>query len=535
MEKVQDKSSESYRLSKGLHLYSEGETYYRNRDYKTSLESLESSRTITEKLLKDHTDLARCYNAMGNCHFHLNKPTKALEFYNKAYEMQKKLAGSENHFDMPVYKNQVGTVYESQGKYEKAIECYNEALHLLDELKISGFWDEALFRRNLANALMFQGKFSDAVKPAERAYNIRKKLNGNHPETVRSIYQLGMIQANIEDHSKAFELFLTAWEMEQSLSAGNHSEVWRLIITRVEEMCDKLNNDEKKEQFKDDALKFCRHFWEEQKCSKQFRFTKYNKDIFYTIIYLLGDKTDKNEIEKDSLLLDMYEGLQSVTEEEFQEEFDQETNNTQLNEMLKERDEILEKSIELCLKLDEHEKLLKPKNSKLALYKKVLVRPDFIGKREYAYDKAKLKSRVEQLYKDVGQEKNIVEFRKNLLRTWQTQWEEGKGGEQSKEIGGAKEETINGILQLCKELKKEEMLKRYGKEALLFNEELWEMKQAKMNVPEKKKFLRNIKKIASSIGDHDREKCYHEAYQVSFLMLRQLRGSQKYKVPMMNW
>ncbi|KAJ7318900.1 hypothetical protein OS493_037026 [Desmophyllum pertusum] len=155
LDKVQDKSSESYRLSKGLYLYSEGEAYYKNRDYKKSLESLESSLTFTEELLSDHTDIARCYNAIGNCHFSQNRPMKALEFYNKAYQMQESLAG-EYHFDMPMYKNQIGTVHEGQGEYDKAVECYKEALKLLDELKLSGFWDEAHFCRNLANALMFQ-------------------------------------------------------------------------------------------------------------------------------------------------------------------------------------------------------------------------------------------------------------------------------------------------------------------------------------------------------------------------------------------
>ena len=96
--------------------------------------------------------------------------------------------------------------------------------------------------------------------------------------------------------------------------------------------------------------------------------------------------------------------------------------------------------------------------------------------------------------------------------------------EKTKEIGLAKEETINGILQLCKELNQEDMYKRYGKEALLFKEELWEARKAKMNAPEKKKFLRNIRNLASSIGDHGREKCYHEAYQVSFQILEEYKG-----------
>ena len=235
---VQDKSSETYSLSRGLYLHHEGEAYYSNRDYKRALESLQSSLKFSEELLKVHTDLARCYNAIGNCHYALDKPIKALDFYKKAYQMQVELAGSEYHFDMPMYKNQIGTVYESQGEYDKAVEWYRGALSLLEELKLSGFHDEAHFCRNLANALMFQEKDDEAVKPANRAYNIRKRILGNHPLTVRSIFQRAVIQVRFGEYERALKLFLEAWEMEKSLGEGNHSEVWRMIITGVEDMYD---------------------------------------------------------------------------------------------------------------------------------------------------------------------------------------------------------------------------------------------------------------------------------------------------------
>ncbi len=424
--------------------------------------------------------------------------------------MQKRLAGSEKHFDMPMYKSQFGTVYESQGKYDKAVECYDEALRLLKELKLSGFHDEAHFQRNLANALMFQEKYLEAAEHADKAYNIRMKILGNHPLTVRSIYQRAMIQASLEDHNKALELFLAAWDMEKSLNSGNHSEVWRLIITRVEEMCDKLNKGEKKRQFRKDALKFCQDFWEEEKHP-----TKNNKDVIDVILYLLDEEKDKYETEKEALCFYERMLMQSATEKEFQEEFDKNTSNSLLNKMLKERDEILDKVVYLCLQLDEHENLRKYKSNKLALYKNVLMRPGFVGKKEYGYDKAALKSKVEQLYQELGQKEKIPEFQENLLHAWQNHWEEGKDEWKAKEIGVGRERMINGILQLCKELKKEEMFKRYGKEALSFYENTWEAKYSKMRPSEIKKFLREIKQIALSIGDHEREKCYHEAYQVS--------------------
>ena len=515
---VQDKSSDSYKLSKGLYLQHEGEIYYRNGNYNRSLESLESSRKCTEELLKAHTDLARCYNAIGNCLYHLGKPMKALEFYNKAYQMQKDLAGSEYHLDMPMYKNQIGTVYESQGDYVAAVEWNRGALSLLEELKLSGFHDEAHFQRNLANALMFQKKYHEAVKPANRAYDIRKKILGNHPLTVRSIFQRAVLQANFGEHNIALKLFLEAWEMEKSLGTRNHSEVWRKIITGVEDMYDKTTwlFTSKKKEFKKDALKFCKRFWDEEKRSAQFGFTKKNREIIDAILYLVGDKKD-NETAEDALWF--YDGVQSATEEEFQEEFDQETDSSVLNKMLKERDEFLDKVIELCLQLDDREKLTMYKNIKLALYKKVLMRPDLVGEKDYGYDKMTLKSKVEKLYQDLGEKEKIPEFQENLLGAWQKQWEEGRGEEKTKETGVARERMIKGILQLCKELNKEEMSRRYGEEALNFYEHIWEVKHAEMRPRDEKKFLRDIKQLASSIGDHKREMCYHEALQVGFYLL----------------
>ena len=491
------------------------------RDYMKALQSLELSLQLTEELLKVHPDLARCYNVIGNCHFHLNKLEKALEFYSKAYNMQEELAGSEYHFDIPMYKNQIGTVYESQGDYEKAEQCYRDGLQLLKELKLSGFHDNAHFCRNLANALMFQRKFLEAVEPAEMAFNIRMKLLGNHPLTVRSIFQRAVLQANFGEFAKALELFLEAWKMEKSLGAGNHSEVWRKIIRSCEDMYDFTTKNKKmeqylpsffskKEQFRKDALKFCQHFWDEEKRSALFSFTSFNKEIIDALLYLVHDQKDKDETEKDALWF--YEGMQSATMKEFQEEFDQETNNSVLNEMLKERDEFLDKVIEFCLQRTEFEKFARHKRIKLALYKKVLVRPGFVGEKEYAYDKATLKGKVEQLYRDVGEEEYIPEFQQELLCTWRKQWEKGKGGDVKDVV--SRERTITGMVQLSKE-----MLIRHGNEALSFYENTWELKQAEMKPPEMEKFLHDVKQLASCIGDHEREKVYGKALQVDFYLI----------------
>ena len=511
LEKVEDQSSESFMLTKGLYLHTEGEILWRNRDYKKALASLELSLTFSEPLLKEHTDLARCYNAIGNSFFHLDQPKKALEFYEKAYKMQEKLA-SENHFDMPMYKNQIGTAYEGLEDYEKAVQWYRDALSLLEDLKLSGYWDEAHFLRNLANALMFQKKYKEAIEPSERAYNIRMKLLGNHPQTVRSIFQRGVLQANLKHPKEALKLFLEAWEMEKSLGVGNHSEVWRKIITGVEDMCDLTLNILRKRSFRKEAFKFCQRFWEEQKASQQFTFNMFNKGIVDALNDLAHDKKDKAVVQKEQFWF--YEARCNANEREFQEKFHLETDNDALCVMLSERENLLDDTVVLCSRLKEREKVRKYKMDKVALYKMCLVRADFLGNKEDRSDKASLKMKVENLYKETGQKGMIVKFRETLLDLWQKQWEEGKSNEKTEKIGLERERTIEGILNLCLELKKVNMYRRYGQEALSFYEEIWEIKHAEMKDREMKKFLRKLKELASSIEDYTSEKFYKNALQV---------------------
>ena len=525
LKQVHDKTTESFKLTQGLYLYFEGEIYYQNRDYHRGIECLESSLDLMEGLLELDTKLARCYNALGNCYHRLDRQEKALEFYNKALKMQEELSGSD-HYDMPVYKNQIGIVYEDKGQYDEAVKWYKDALELLEELNCLGYEDEALFRRNLANAYVRQKKYEEADEEAKKALKIRRKILGNHPDTVRSIFQMGVIQANLKAYDKALDFFFEAWEMEKLLGAGNHSEVWRLIIKGVFDMhkfLKKKGAEKEKEEFRQDALAFCEGFWKEEKdkdkdkdkASPQFNFTPYNKEIIDAILFLLKKRTSKFGMKdkKEKALIDKYEkealwfydGMQRITEQSFNNEFDRAADNKVVNELLRERTAFLDKLIEFSSRHDEHEKLRKHKQGKMALFKKVLLRSDFVGE----------KTQEKELYEDFGEKGSIKGFRENLLTTWQRQWEEGKGNEESREKLLARWRIINGILKLCKELEMEDLRKRYGKEALSFGDGLLESRRSEMKNVEINRLLNELKEVALSIGDRKRKNAYRDALQVN--------------------
>ena len=521
LKQVDDKSTESFKLTQGLYLYFEGEIYYQNKDYQEAIECLESSLDLMEGPLKVDTHLARCYNALGNCYYELNRPEKALEFLNKALKMREELSGSDYHYDVACDKNGIGIVHEVKGEYDEAVKCYKDALELLKELKCLGYHDEALFRRKLGNVYFRQGKYHEALEESMKALNISVKILGNHPDNVWSIFKLGVIIANLQAYDIALDFFLVAWNMEKFLGAGNQSAVWRLIIEGVFDMhkfSKKKGAEKEKEEFRQDALAFCERFWKEEKASPQFNFTPYNKEIIDAILYLLEKRTSMFGLtdKKEKALIDKYErealwfydGMQGITEKSFNNEFDGATDNKVLNELLRERTAFLDKIIEFCSRHDEHEKLRKHKQGKVTLFKKVLVRSDFVG--EKTQEKLTLKKAVEDLYRDFGEKGSIKGFRENLLTTWQRQWEEGKGTEESGEKLVARWRLIKGILQLCKELGMKDHPTRYQKEEMSFSElHYHEMKPMKL-------FLNKMKELASSIRDREREKVYHPPLQVKF-------------------
>ena len=516
LEKVQDKAATSFKITQSLYSSTEGEIYYKTQDYKKALQSLKLCLHYMEEFPEVNLQLARCYNAMGNCYYHgLEDYNKALDFYSKATKMTEEISGtSEYHYDLPVYKNQIGTVYEGQGDYAKAIEYYKEAIRLLEELNISGCPDEANFQRNLANAYLYQDNFKEAVEPAERAFEIRKKYLGDHPDTVRSIFQRGLIQAFLEEAKKALDLFKKAWEMEKLLQPGNHSVVWKQIIEYIVYF---IKDGNQKKKFEKEALAFCQRMWKEEKEISTFSFNKSTKEIIDTLMgFLREGKRDEStiyEYEKEELWF--YDGFQRSTEQDFCGEFDAETDNGELNKMICDRIELINKILDLCNRLDRHEMRIKYQRIKLTIYRKGIFKRNFVGEKEN--EKETVKKAVEQLYTELGEEERIAKFLESLLSSWIVHWEQRGGGADESEMSSlAKERTIRGILQLCKDLNKENQYRRFGKEAIIFFEDLWGEKADEMDARMTKKFLREIKDLASSVRDYERGWLYQDVYQVSW-------------------
>jgi len=301
--------------------------------------------------------------------------------------------------------------------------------------------------------------------------------------------------------------------MEKSLQPGNHSVVWKLIIEHIIYF---IKDDIQKKKFEQEALKFCQRLWKEEKEMSTFGFNKFTKEIIDTLMQLLrdGERDESTIYEYEKEELWFYDEFQSSTEQDFWRNFDAETDDGELNKMISDRVQLIDKILALSERLDQHEMRTKYQRIKLAIYRKVLFRPNFVGYNENK--KEMIKKSVEQLYRDLGEKERIAEFLESLLSSWIVHWEQWGGGAGASEMSLlARERTIRGILQLCRELNKQKLYRRFGREAIIFYEDLWREEVEEMDTRRIKKVLCEIKDLASSVEDYERERHYQDVYKVS--------------------
>ena len=210
-------AQDSYDAERSLYLYVKGEILEEKNKAEEALELLSQSLKIRKRIFKEHVLTMRTMNAIGNCLQRLERYDEVHHYYYETMQMRRKVTGSDRHIDMPVYYNQLTTLHEVNGRakklsaqsikdecrakamYEQAdvefkatVDWYQKALDLEVELGVSGFGNTATYHKNMANTYMHMKDYDKAFEAASKALEIRKNIFKTHPETVKSLYQVGI-------------------------------------------------------------------------------------------------------------------------------------------------------------------------------------------------------------------------------------------------------------------------------------------------------------------------------------------------------
>ena len=119
---------------------------------------------------------------IGNIYYRLLQPSKALVYWQKALEHDRKRLGGQ-HLNVAISHSNIGLVYEYQGNYSKAIKHHQIGLRRRIDALGEQHPDVAISYNGIGNVYSDQGHYTEALKHYQIGLRMRKAaLGGQHTD-----------------------------------------------------------------------------------------------------------------------------------------------------------------------------------------------------------------------------------------------------------------------------------------------------------------------------------------------------------------
>ncbi len=188
-----------------------GRIYLEDERYADAIGVLEEAVSISESI-GDRQLMAEGYATTGKYHYAIGNDTKALEFLNKAIELDRK----EGYKAMGGKLNLLGLVYIRGGKVKEVEDIFKEALsyNVSDgyHLEIANSY------RGIGDILEAKGMLKDAEEMFQKALD-SDKTAGNSRKIAIDLARLGNLSLKGKDYKEALDYFMRAYGV--NLNADN--------------------------------------------------------------------------------------------------------------------------------------------------------------------------------------------------------------------------------------------------------------------------------------------------------------------------
>lgn len=196
------------------------------KHFKESLNILKRAENKMAKLSLKSTALGN----IGNIYHNLGKPDEALEYYQQALEINRKLGYEQG----AAYNlNNIGTLYNELGKHNEALKCQEEALEISRKFK-----DEQAIANSLTNIGIIytdSGKPEEALKLFQEALEINKK--NKYQEGIANVFNnIGLAHSNLRETEQALNYYQKALKINEKIGykegvATNLGNIGLIYIT----------------------------------------------------------------------------------------------------------------------------------------------------------------------------------------------------------------------------------------------------------------------------------------------------------------
>ena len=178
-------------------------------------------------------NIARVLNNLANIHKNINEQQKALEEYEEALKISRKLA-KENPktflTDVALTLHNLAILHQQINEHQKALKENDEALKIRRKLAKENprmyLSDLAYTLHNLGTLHTTIKEYSKALEELEKSLEIRRKLaeenpNKYLPEVAMTLNSLAVLHKDINEYPKVFEKYLESSEIFRKLAKKN--------------------------------------------------------------------------------------------------------------------------------------------------------------------------------------------------------------------------------------------------------------------------------------------------------------------------
>ena len=180
--------------------------YFSMGDFKKALEFQEKALNIQEEILSDkHPSLATSYNNISMIYQAMGELKKALEFQEKALNLREEILG-DKHPNLATSYNNISMIYQDMGDLKKALEYQEKALNLTKEILGDKHPALATSYNNISMIYKAMGDLKKALEFQKKALNlIEEILDDKHPSLATSYNNISLIYQNMGELKKALE------------------------------------------------------------------------------------------------------------------------------------------------------------------------------------------------------------------------------------------------------------------------------------------------------------------------------------------
>jgi two-component system NarL family sensor kinase len=157
--------------------------------------------------------LGSILNSFGKIYYKKGDYDLALDYYNRAIDVLKKVAG--NDVKMATVTNNMAIVYAYRGDNEKAIEYYFKAVKVYEQYK-----ELALLARTYNNIAIVYNQTKTSYDKALKYYNesLRiKRINNDKPGIAASLLNMGLVYQNQGKYDTAIKCFSESLKLRNEL------------------------------------------------------------------------------------------------------------------------------------------------------------------------------------------------------------------------------------------------------------------------------------------------------------------------------